>query len=154
MCAKQSAATAAAVLLIGCTTLQLARTPHIADCSGPLLSTSEIPGGDFRLRERVRIEGSGVDLGLELLAERRADRLVVIGFNAFGARVFSAVQQGVSVESDSPLGRALEIPPENVLRDLHEARFFHPESGERTVVQRRGCDYTATFVRVEHRPLH
>jgi Protein of unknown function (DUF3261) len=142
-----------AAFLVGCTTLQVARAPHIAECDGPLLPAAEIPGGDFRLRERVRFEGGGVDLGLELLAERRGDRLVLIGFNGFGARVFSAVQQGTVVESDSPLGRALEISPGNVLRDLHAARFFHPESDERTAVQRSGCDYTATFVRVERRPL-
>ena len=101
----------------------------------------------------MHFAGQGVDLGLELLAERRGDRLVVIGFNAFGARVFSLVQRGGEVESDAPLGRALAIAPGNALRDLHEARFFHPESGERTDVHRRGCDYTATFVRVERRPL-
>jgi len=141
-----------AVLALGCAALP--RPPaRIADCEGPLLSTEDIPGGDFRLRERVRIAGGGVDLGLELLAERRADRLVVIAWNAFGVRVFSTVQRGLDVESDAPLGRALEISPENVLRDLHEARFFHPETGERTAVHRRGCDYTATFVRVERRPL-
>jgi hypothetical protein len=141
-----------AALALGCAALP--RPPaRIADCKGPLLSTHDIPGGDFRLRERVRIAGSGVDLGLELIAERRADRLVVIAWNAFGARVFSTVQRGLDVESDAPLGRALEISPENVLRDLHEARFFHPDTGERSAVQRRGCDYTATFVRVERRPL-
>jgi hypothetical protein len=145
-------AAALAVLVLGCAALP--RPPaRIADCEGPLVPTADIPGGDFRLRERVRIAGGGVDLGLELLAERRADRLVVIGWNAFGARAFSIVQRGTLVESDAPLGRALEVSPENVLRDLHEARFFHPESGERTDVHRRGCDYTATFVRVERRPL-
>ena len=142
-----------AAFLVGCTTLQVARAPHIADCDGPLLPAAEIPGGDFLLRERVRFQGGGVDLGLELLAERRADRRVVIGLNGFGARVFSIVQQGTLVESDAPLGRALEIAPGNVLRDLHAARFFHPESEERTAVHRAGCGYTATFVRVERRPL-
>jgi hypothetical protein len=141
------------VVLLGCTTLQFATAPSIADCTGPLLPAADIPGGDFRLRERVRVAGGGVDLGLELLAERRADRLVLIGFNEFGGRVFSAVQQGSQVESDTPLGRALAIPPANLLRDLHEARFFHPDSAERVEVRRPGCDYSATFVRVERRPL-
>ena len=141
-----------AALALGCAALPARaraadRRLRRARCSRP----REIPGGDFRLRERVRIAGGGVDLGLELLAERRADRLVVVAFNEFGARVFSAVQRGVAVESDAPLGRALAVPPENVLRDLHEARFFHPESGDRVVVRRPGCDYTATFVRVERR---
>ena len=141
-----------AALALGCAGLP--RPPaRIADCDGPLVATSDIPGGDFHLRERVRIAGGGVDLGLELIAERRADRLVVIGFNSFGARVFSIVQTGLELESDAPLGRALEIPPENVLRDLHEARFLHPDTGELASVHRPGCDYTATFVRVERRPL-
>jgi len=143
----------AALAWLGCAWLPFLTADRIADCPGPLVSAGEIPGGDFLLRERVRIAGGGVDLGLELLAERRADRLVLIGFNEFGARVFSAVQSGSAVEIDARLGRALAVPPENVLRDLHEARFFHPESGERVDVHRAGCDYTATFVRVERRAL-
>ena len=149
----RAAAGICAAFAFGCAALQLATSPRIAECGGPLLATTEIPGGDFRLRERVRIAGGGVDLGLELLAERRADRLVVIAFNEFGARVFSLVQRGSEVESEAKLGRALAVPPENVLRDLHEARFFHPEAGERVEVRRPGCDYTATFVRVERREL-
>lgn len=148
--AARSAALAA--LALGCATFSLP-PPRIPDCAGPLVPTAEIPGGDFRLRERVRFVGAGVDLGLELLAERRGDRLVVIGFNEFGARVFSAVQRGVEVESDDRLGRALEISPQNVLRDLHAARFRAPESGERVEVRRTGCAYSATFARVERRPL-
>jgi hypothetical protein len=150
---RAAGAALGALAWLGCTSLPLVGLPRIADCEGPLLATAEIPGGDFRLRERVRIAGDGVDLGLELLAERRADRLVVVAFNEFGARVFSAVQRGVEVESEAKLGRALAVPPENVLRDLHQARFFHPESGDRVVVRRPGCGYTATFVRVERRAL-
>ena len=141
-------------LALGCAYLQIATAPRIPACDGPLLPVAEIPGGDFRLRERVRFTGDrGVDLGLELLAERRGDRLVVIGFDKFGARVFSLVQTGSDVAGESKLGRALAIPPENALRDLHAARFFDPESGERAEVRRPGCAYTATFVRVERRPL-
>lgn len=151
---RAAGAALGALAWLGCASLPFAAPPRLADCAGPLVSTSDIPGGDFRLRERVRIAGGGVDLGLELLAERRADRLVVVAFNEFGAKVFSAVQRGLAVESDAPLGRALAVPPENVLRDLHEARFLHPESADRVVVRRPGCDYTATFVRVERRALH
>jgi hypothetical protein len=150
---RRAACAALALALVGCTALRVATAPRIADCPGPLLAAGAIPGGDFRLRERVRFAGEGVDLGLELLAERRADRLVLIGFNEFGAKVFSAVQTGSEVALDAPLGRALAVAPANALRDLHEARFFHPESGERVEVHRPGCGYTATFVRVERRPI-
>jgi hypothetical protein len=150
----RAAGAALAAFALGCAVVPFMVAPRIADCPGPLLATTEIPGGDFLLRERVRIAGDGVDLGLELLAERRADRLAVVAFNEFGAKVFTAVQLGTAVESDARLGRALAVPPENVLRDLHEARFLHPQSGDRAVVRRPGCDYTATFVRVEHKKLN
>jgi hypothetical protein len=138
---------AIAASALGCAWLSVATAPRIDECEGPLVPVAEIPGGDLTLRERVRIAGQGVDLGLELLAERRGDRLVVVGFNAFGARVFSLVQQGSEiVERDEPLGRALPIPPDNVLRDLHAARFSAAENPLRVEVRRPGCGYTATFV--------
>ena len=81
-------------------------------------------------------------------------RDVVVGFNSFGARVFSLVQQGGEIiQRDEPLGRALPVPPENVLRDLHAARFSAPETPDRVELRRPGCSYTAIFVRVERRPL-
>jgi hypothetical protein len=141
-------------LALGCATLQVATAPRIDSCEGPLVRAAEIPGGDFALRERVRLAGENVDLALELLAERRGDRLVLVGFNAFGTRVFSLVQMGSEItERDAPLGRALPVPPENVLRDLHAARFAAPDTPDRVVVHRPGCGYTATFVRVERRPV-
>jgi len=131
--------------------------PRLADCPGPLVSSEAIPDGDFVLRERVRIVGGGVDLGLELVAERRGDRLAVVAFNAFGAKVFSAVQRGTSVDAESHLGPATAVPPANVLRDLHAARFLPPEPDERmranVVVTRSGCTYSATFARIERRAL-
>jgi len=134
------------------------RTPRLADCPGPLLPSEAIPDGDFVLRERVRIVGDGVDTGLELVAERRGARLAVVAFNAFGAKVFSSVQRGTEVESESHLGRAASVPPANVLRDLHAARFLPPERSERmrtsVVVTRPGCGYSASFVRIERRELH
>lgn len=143
-----------AALALGCTWLSVATAPRIGECEGALVPASEIPGGDFALRERVRIAGEGVDLGLELLAERRGDRLVLVAFNAFGARAFSLVQQGSDVvQRDEPLGRALPVPPENVLRDLHAARFAASDTPDRLELSRPGCGYTATFVRVERRPL-
>ena len=143
-----------AALALGCVSLSVLTAPRIDECAGPLVPVAEIPGGDFALRERVRVAGEGVDLGLELLAERRGDRLVVVGFNAFGARVFSLVQQRDEVtQRDEPLGRALPVPPDNLLRDLHAARFSAPETPDRVELRRPGCGYTATFVRVERRPL-
>jgi hypothetical protein len=127
--------------------------PRLAECPGALVATEALPAGDFLLRERVRIVGGGVDIGLELVAEKRADRLVVVAMNAFGTKLFSLVQRGLAVESDSRLGRALPVPPENVLFDLHAARFARSDAPARVTVARPGCDYTATFVSVERREL-
>lgn len=128
--------------------------PRLAECPGPIPDTRALPPGDWLVRERVRIVGGDVDLGLEVVAEKRGQRLAVVAFHALGAKAFSLVQRGERVEAESHLGRALAVPPRNVLRDLHEAGL----GGERTVhervrVERPECGYTATFVRVERRAL-
>jgi uncharacterized protein DUF3261 len=143
----------AGLAVAGCAAPQLWGPPRLAECAGPIASAAEIPGGDFRRRERVRIDGDDVDLGLELLAERRGDRLVLVAFNSFGARVFSVVQQGSEIDSDAPFAAGLQIPPANLLRDLHAARFQRAETSERVQVTRPGCDYTVTFVLVERLDL-
>jgi len=127
--------------------------PRLADCPGPLVPVAELPEGDFLLRERVRVRGEGVDAGFELLAERRGERLVLVGLNAFGAKVFSLTQRDLGVEAESHLGPMLAVPPPNLLRDLHAARFAGSESPDRVEVARPGCGYTSTFVRVERRTL-
>jgi hypothetical protein len=141
---------------LGCAVPPLWGAPHLAACPGPLVPSEEIPDGDFLLRERVRVVGGEVDAGLELVVERRGPRLVVVGFNAFGAKAFSVVQRGSDVETESYLP-ALPVPPGNALRDLHAARFLPQDAAarrrERVEVARPGCGYTATFVGVERRAL-
>ena len=140
---------------LGCRTLRhvLDPPPRLAPCRGPIAPVAALPGGDFLLRERVRVRGDGVDAGFELVAERRGDRLVLVGLNAFGAEAFQLIQQGLDVESASDLGPLLPVPPENLLRDLHAARLARPHGPQRVEVARPGCGYTATFVRVERRRL-
>jgi hypothetical protein len=138
----------------GCARLPWLRTPaRLPDCPAPLVSTTELPGGDFRLREQVRYRGADVDAGFELVVERRGDQLVVVGLNSFGARVFSAVQRGVDVEVEAPQARMLPVPAENVLRDLHATRFADPSVATRAEITRPHCGYVATFVRTERRAL-
>lgn len=148
-------AAAAAGAGTGCQALRhgLSRPPRLADCPGPIAPVASLPGGDFLLRERVRVRGGEVDAGFELVAERRGDRLTVVGLNAFGAKAFTVVQRGTAVESVSHLGPMLPVPPRNLLRDLHAARLATPDTPARIDVTRPGCPYTTTFVRVERRPL-
>jgi hypothetical protein len=140
------------VFALACETLPIG-LPRVSDCPGALPDTTTLSGGDFVLRERVRIEASNVDLALELIAERRGDRLVLVAFDAFGARALSVVQTGVDTEVDAPMGRAFPIGPLNLLRDAHAAGRFAPDAAERDAVQRTGCAHSAHFVRIERREL-
>jgi hypothetical protein len=95
----------------------------LRECPGTLRSTDEI-GGDFRLQQRVRIRSGEPEIALRLVTEKRGRRLVVVGFNAFGAVVFQSVQTGGELTLDALPAPALEVPPVNVLRDLHRVRFL------------------------------
>lgn len=134
----------------GCATW-LGLPPRLAECPGAVPHTRELPPGDWLVRERVRVVGGDVDVGLEVVAEKRGDRLVVVAFHTLGAKAFSLVQHGEDVEVESHLGRALPVPPRNVLRDLHSAGLG--ARAARVRVERPRCGYTATFVRVERRAL-
>jgi hypothetical protein len=157
---RRAALAAAALLLPGCATLPflLHPPPSLAPCPGELVPTGEIPG-DLFWRERVRVVGGDVDAGFELAVQKRGDELVVVGFNEFGAQAFSAVQRGAEVELRSELGRALAVPPGNLLRDLHRARFGAApggrvevaREGERVEIENPRCGYRAVFVRVPAR---
>jgi len=95
----------------------------LAECPGTLRSTDEIVG-DFRLQQRVRIRSGEREIALRLAAEKRGRRLVVVGLNAFGAVVFQSVQTGGALTVDALPAPALEVPPVNVLRDLHRVHFL------------------------------
>lgn len=148
------AAALLAASLAGCASLGL--PARLADCPGPLRDTREI-AGDFVRQERMRVRGGGVDAAFGLVLEKRGERLVVLGFNAFGAKAFALRQSGLAVESESFLGRALPVPPENVLRDLHRAYFLTPAqaaASERGVrededgtlhVRSAACGYESTL---------
>jgi hypothetical protein len=130
--------------------------PRLRRCEGPLRSTHEI-AGDFTRHERIRVRGGRVDESFGLVLQKRGAKLVVLGTNAFGAKVFAVTQVGDHVETKSFVGPALSVPPENILRDLHRAYFL--EEGERTAepvpegirVTSR-CGYESLLVRVSEQP--
>jgi Protein of unknown function (DUF3261) len=70
------------------------------------------------------VRGEQVDEAYGLVVQKNGPRLVLIGLTPFGAKAFSVTQIGVEVWSESKLGPALPVPPENVLRDLHRAHFL------------------------------
>jgi hypothetical protein len=99
----------------------------LRECPGTLRSTDEIVG-DFRLQQRVRIRSGEREIALRIAVEKRGRRLVVVGLNAFGAVVFQSVQTGGALTLDALPAPALEVPPVNVLRDLHRVRFLAAET--------------------------
>lgn len=146
---------AAAALAGGCTTLRflLDPPPRLAACPGPIPSTAALPAGDRVWHDRVRYRGGEVDAGFSLVAEKRGERLVLVGLNAFGARAFSLTQQGEAVESDDRLGRALAVPPETVLRDWHALRAAGAAPPGTFTLARPECGYQATFAAEAARAL-
>lgn len=145
-----------AIAAAGCQTLRLAfhAPPVLPECPGELVPTGRI-SGNFVWRERVRVSGGDVDATFDVVVEKRAGQLVLVGFNEFGAKVFSVVQRGVELEVQRHLGRATPVPPENLLRDLHRAHFGAPAGGAtieraagRVDIEDSSCGYRAAWVRV------
>jgi hypothetical protein len=137
-----------ALALGACATVSWLLNPpaRLPACPGPIPSTDMLPPGDLVWRDRVRYRGGEVDVGFALVAEKRADRLVLVALNAFGARAFAVTQQQQQVVVESRLGRALQVPPETVLRDWHAARAAGAVAPGRLELARPECGYTATFV--------
>ena len=139
----------------GCLALSLLLhpPPRLSACPGPIPSTSALAGGDLVWRDRVRYRGGEVDVGFTLVAEKRGERLVLVGLNAFGARALSVVQERLRVETDARLGRALQVPPETVLRDWHALRAAGTEPATTFELARPECGYVATFAPEGRQPL-
>jgi len=139
----------------GCVTLSflLHPPPRLSACPGPIPSTSALPSGDLAWRDRVRYRGGEVDTGFTLVAEKRGAKLVLVGLNAFGARAFSVTQDDLDVEADARMGRALQVPPETVLRDWHALRAAGAQPPATFDVARPECGYVATFAAEGSHPL-
>ena len=154
---KRSAAAAllgALVAASGCATLAMLR-PLPRAFEGPLLPVAEL-GPDFALQARYRVRSRGREEALRLVAEKRGERLVLLGLDPLGTQVFSLVQEGDRVRRERHLRPLFPFAPENALRDLERVRF--PErlgapgagvemrrEGETFVLVRPSCDWEATL---------
>lgn len=151
--ASLATALLASLALGACSIPWLHALPRLPACPGPIPSTDALPAGDLVWRDRVRYRGGEVDAGFSLVAEKRGTQLVLVGLNAFGARAFSVIQQRQQIEADARLGRALEVPPETVLRDWHAARAAGTEAPATLELARPECGYRATFVAESRRSI-
>jgi len=133
--------------------------PRLADCPGSLVPTHDLEG-DWVIHERIRVRAGEIDEAYGLVVQKTGPRLVLIALTPFGATAFRLTQIGVEVWSESKLGPAVPVPPENVLRDLHRAHFlatddpaFEGRSLQRNrdgsiLVSAPACGYEATLVPV------
>ena len=111
--------------LAGCATLRLIvyHPARLASCPGIIAPTERIEG-DFIWHMQIHLSSEDVDTGYGLVVQKKGEHLVLIGLTRFGAKAFSVVQEGLKLEVESALGPATVVPPENILRDLHRARFL------------------------------
>lgn len=153
--------------VLGCASLGLGLARVLPDggreCPGRLVPTQQIEG-EFRIRQRVRVQGEDLDWRLELVAQKRGDVLVLVGLDAFGAKLFAATQRGTEVTVERPRGR-LPLPPTDLLRDFHRARFAGedapPEPGVRlarptrdeVTIEHERCGYRTRLVTFEEELL-
>ncbi len=120
---------AALALLSGCSLRYLLlRPPRLAECAGSVAPSERIHG-DFVSRLQIQIDSERVSAGYDLVLQKKGERLVLIGLTRFGATAFSVVQEGRRLSAQSALGPATVVPPVNVMRDVHRARFLSVAAG-------------------------
>ncbi len=95
----------------------------IPECPGDWVATQEIPG-DFLLRQQMLVTRGNRVFALHLVVQKRGDELVLVGLHPFGAKLFTLRQRGLETSVEAVPAPVLEVPPLNVLRDLHRARFL------------------------------
>jgi len=113
------------------------RARAVRGCPGALVSSDSLTG-DFLLRQSVRIQANDSTWSLRLISQLHDGELRLIGLDPIGVELFSLIQRGREVESDALPPPLLEIPPENLLRDLHRILFLRvAEPGSDAVARSR-----------------
>ena len=113
---------ASALLGTGCLHLP-GRARAIPNCPGEWVPTQAI-AGDFLVRQRLIVTQGDLVFVLHLVAQKTDDELVLVGLHPFGAKLFTLRQRGLETSVDAAPAPVLEVPPLNVLRDFHRARFL------------------------------
>lgn len=136
----------------GCATLAMLR-PLPRACPGALLPVAEM-GPDFSVQARYRVRSGGREEALTLVAEKRGERLVLLGLDPLGTLVLSLVQEGREVRRERHLRPLFPFAPENALRDFQRVRFADAlagseddarveDRGNATLLTRPACDWEA-----------
>jgi hypothetical protein len=103
----------------------------------------------------MRVRGSGEDLSLEVVAQQRADELVVIAWNALGAKVSTIVQRGMAVDVAALPASILPVAPINILRDLELSGVLQSSDhdAQRLVIPHPACGYESEIQVVSRQAL-
>jgi len=96
---------------------------NVRECPGALVPTGEI-AGEFLIRQSWHVIDGSHAYRFELAVQHHDDALVLVGFHPLGAKLFTVTQRGTAVELVAQPPPALEVPPQNVLRDVHRLLFF------------------------------
>ncbi len=108
-------------------------------CPGALESTESLTN-DFLLQQSVRVQAGDSTWSLRLISQLHGGELRLIGLDPLGVELFTLLQRGRKVEVDALPPPLLEIPPENLLRDLHRIRFLRVADPESDGVERARLD--------------
>lgn len=137
-------------LLYGCAYLPIGGRA-VPRCPGDLPAPS--PQDALVARERVRYEHGDTVVHLDVVVQRRGDERVVIGLSPTGAKLFSAVQRGETLEIDALPAVVLAVPPHNVLLDVDRLHGVERNSGDTVRVERPACDVVSTWTLVSEESL-
>ncbi|HVP31512.1 MAG TPA: DUF3261 domain-containing protein [Myxococcota bacterium] len=151
---------------LGCATLLPRLPPSYTPCAPAALVAPAELGADFRWRARASLRRDGEErAALDVVFEKRGDRLVLVAFDPFGARALAAVQEGDVLHVEPAPGRRRPVEAEALLADLGllhgrgataagvEVTRDRTESGaERAIVRDARCGSEAIYVTVEERP--
>jgi hypothetical protein len=123
-----------------------------------LLASDQL-GSDFVARQRYSVTHRDRTQRFDLALQQRDGVLVLVGFDPLGPKLFSVVQRGSETEVEAAPRALLGVPPLNVLRDIHRARFGAPTdaevatNGTETLIRNARCRTQTRLVRVSERRL-
>ena len=125
---RERAALAVLLAALASTACQhLFASRHLAGCPGALVPVAEIQE-DFLLDQRVRIRSQDTNASLRVAVEKRGPRLVLIGLNELGAKLFTVIQTQDDVDVDALHPAVVPVSPLDLLHDLHRIRFLRVDT--------------------------
>jgi len=142
---------APALLGAGCLHLP-GRARAVPECPGEPVSSDAL-GGDFLVRQRLRVVHEDRTFALDLVAQKRGGELLLLGFHPLGAKLFTLRQRGLETRVDALPAPALEVPPANALRDFRSARALDHRVGSRVTIERAECGYRAELTTLSEQAL-